>query len=61
MELVGMFPSGQTACFPGLGEAPDKVGEVLIVYPQDGHFWLTVISGTFPVFGPEHNAGHNAP
>lgn len=53
-----MFPSGQTVCFPGLGEAPNRVGEVLIVYPQDGPFWLAILTGTFPECGPGHNAGH---
>lgn len=45
----------------GNGKRPDKVGEVLIVNSQDGHFWLTVLAGTFPMFSTRQNVGCDIP
>lgn len=45
----------------GNGKRPNKVGEVLIVNFQDGHFWLTVLIGSFPMFSTGQNVGYDVP
>lgn len=45
----------------GVGKPPDKVGEILIINSQDGHFWLTVLTGSFPMLGTGQNVGYNVP